>query len=208
MIVTRRRVKRPGLGRFLLPLLALAALAAALWWPPSHKVIVDGPLKPVWGLLGGVGSQAAKPLTFAAQQQQIADQNRKLLDDANQREADRKAQEAKDQQISALQNQIVQIQSQAKATPLPAPQVRATPAATGALAMGSTVPDDVRRTAAYWSSMDAEKAAAIVQKLPDDYVNKVFAQMSPDSVGDIMNALPANVAARLAANASQTRQPH
>ena len=42
MIVTRRRTKKPGLGRFVLPLLAIAALAGALWWPPSHNVIVNG----------------------------------------------------------------------------------------------------------------------------------------------------------------------
>jgi flagellar motility protein MotE (MotC chaperone) len=43
--------------------------------------------------------------------------------------------------------------------------------------------------------MDPEKAADLVQKLPTSYVSAVFAQMSPDSVGPIMDALPAKVAA-------------
>jgi len=59
---------------------------------------------------------------------------------------------------------------------------------------------EVKRAAAYWAAMDAEKAEAIAQRLPDGYVNRVFAQMSPDAVADIMNALPAKVAARLTAD--------
>jgi flagellar motility protein MotE (MotC chaperone) len=43
--------------------------------------------------------------------------------------------------------------------------------------------------------MDPEKAADLGQKLPTGYVSAVFAQMSPDSVGPIMDALPAKVAA-------------
>jgi flagellar motility protein MotE (MotC chaperone) len=205
MIVTRRRPKRRNYGRIVLPVLALLALAGALYWPPSHNVIVNGPLKPIWSFLGAAGNQAAKPLTFAAQQQQIADQNRKLRDDAALREADRKDKESKDAQIAALRSQVVQLQTSEKATPLPAPVVKPTAAAADlGVANTAAVPDDIRRTAAYWSSMDAEKAAAIAQRLPDDYVNRVFAQMAPDSVADIMNALPAKVAARLAAAAKTT----
>jgi hypothetical protein len=200
MIVTRRRPKRRNYGKIILPVLALAG---ALYWPPSHNVIVNGPLKPVWGVLGAAGGQAAKPLTFAAQQQRIADQNRKLRDDAALRESDRKDKEAKDAQIAALRTQVVQLQSSEKATPLPAPVVKPTAAADLGLGAANPVPDDIRRTAAYWSSMDAEKAAAIAEKLPDDYVNRVFAQMSPDSVGDIMDALPPATAARLAAAAGK-----
>ena len=203
MIVTRRRPKRRNFGKIILPVLALLALAGALYWPPSHNVIVNGPLKPVWGVLGAAGGQAAKPLTFAAQQQRIADQNRKLRDDAALRESDRKDKEAKDAQIAALRTQVVQLQSSEKATPLPAPVVKPTAAADLGLGAANPVPDDIRRTAAYWSSMDAEQAAAIAEKLPDDYVNRVFAQMSPDSVGDIMDALPPATAARLAAAAGK-----
>ena len=37
--------------------------------------------------------------------------------------------------------------------------------------------------------MDPEKAAALIGTLPDDYVAQVFAQMSPDDVGPIMDNL-------------------
>jgi len=206
MIVTRRRPKRRNYGKIVLPVLALLALAGALYWPPSHRAIFEGPLKPVWGLLGAAGNQAAKPLTFAAQQQQIADQNRKLRDAAALREADRKDKEEKDAQIAALRSQVVQLQNTEKATPEPTPVAKPTAAAADlGVAGAAAVPDDIRRTAAYWSSMDADKAAAIAQKLPDDYVNRVFAQMSPDSVADIMNALPAATAARLAASARDAK---
>ncbi|MGB8266828.1 MAG: hypothetical protein WCE44_10925 [Candidatus Velthaea sp.] len=206
MIVTRRRAKKPEYGRLLLPLLALAALAGALWWPPSHNIIANGPLKPAWTVLGAVGSQAAKPFSFVVQEQAIADQNRKLKEAADLREADRKDKESKDKQISALQAQITQIQSVPQATPAPVPALKTTSAGgTGIAAASAPVSDDIRRTAAYWSSMDAEKAAAIAQKLPDDYVNRVFSQMSPDVVGDIMNELPAKTAARLAASAGPGR---
>jgi len=55
----------------------------------------------------------------------------------------------------------------------------------------------VKRAAAYWAGMDADKAAAIVKVLPDAYVKLVFNQMPPDAVADIMSELPAKTAARL-----------
>ena len=45
--------------------------------------------------------------------------------------------------------------------------------------------------------MEPEKAAAVLQRLPDDQVSRVLAQMDPDSAGAIMDALPTGVAARL-----------
>lgn len=199
MIVTRRRPRRLNLRALMLPLAAIVALAVALLWPPSHAIIVDGPLKPVWSTLGN----AAKPLTFAYQNQVIADRNREIKRLNDSLEADRKEKEAKETRIQALQQQVAHVQAQPKPTPLPARPKPQASAALGASAPAAAAPvgDDVKRTAQYWASMDAEKAAAIAQRLPDDYVNKVFAQMPPDSVGDIMNALPAKVAARLAANA-------
>lgn len=202
MIATRRRKTKFRFGRFVLPLVAIATLAAALLWPPSHDVIANGPLKPVWTVVAGVGGVAAKPLSFASQQQQIADKNREMRQLNAKLEADRKAQDQKDQRITALQSQITQLQAEPKATAAPLPQPRASVTMGGSLVVSaSSVPDDIKRTAAYWTSMDAEKAAAIAQRLPDDYVNRVFAQMAPDAVGDIMNGLPPKVAARLAASA-------
>jgi flagellar motility protein MotE (MotC chaperone) len=45
--------------------------------------------------------------------------------------------------------------------------------------------------------MDPEKAAALIGTLPDDYVAQVFAQMSPDDVGPIMDSLTPKQAARI-----------
>lgn len=106
MIVTRRRPKKRNLAPILLPLAAIAALALALAWPPSHKVIVDGPLRPLWNVTGSVTTQVSRPFSFAAQQQQIADKNRDLRARDAALETNRKAQEAKDARISALQSQV------------------------------------------------------------------------------------------------------
>jgi hypothetical protein len=201
MIVTRRRPKRRNLFPIILPIVAIAALAFALWWPPSHNVIVNGPLKPVATTLTNVGGVVAKPFSFAYQEDQIATRNREIRRLNGSLESDRKVAETKDQRIAALQSQIAQLNAEPKATPAPPPP-KPTSAAIGALAAGPAVPDDIKRTAAYWSSMDADKAAAIVQRLPDAYVNAVFAQMQPDAVADIMNALPPKTAARLAAQAA------
>jgi flagellar motility protein MotE (MotC chaperone) len=51
--------------------------------------------------------------------------------------------------------------------------------------------------------MEPEKAAAIVQRLPDGEVTRVLAQMDADSAGAIMNALPAGVAARISRAVAQ-----
>jgi flagellar motility protein MotE (MotC chaperone) len=202
MIVTRRRPKKRSLLPILLPLLAIGALAGALYWPPSHNIIVNGPLKPAWGVVSNLGGTIARPFTFASQQQHIADQNREARRLNATLESDRKKQDEKDARITALQSQVTQLQAEPKPTAVPnvskaKPAGGAGPAAPLAGTQGA--PDAVKRTAAYWSSMDAEKAAAIVQRLPDDYVNQVFAQMPADSVADIMNTLPPKVAARLTA---------
>jgi len=60
-----------------------------------------------------------------------------------------------------------------------------------------------RRLAATWAAMEPEKAAAIVQRLPDDAVSRVLAQMDADSAGAIMNALPASAAARISRAVAQ-----
>jgi flagellar motility protein MotE (MotC chaperone) len=205
MIVTRRRPKKRSMLPILLPLFAIAALAGALYWPPSHNIIVNGPLKPLWNVGSGIGGTLSRPFSFAAQQQRIADQNRETRRLNSTLEAARKTQADKDARITALQTQVTQLQAAPKATIAPAvvPKSKTVPGAAGnPPADTAGAPENVRRTAAYWSSMDAEKAAAIVQRLPDDYVNQVFAQMPADSVADIMNTLPPKVAARLTAAAS------
>lgn len=205
MIVTRRRAKRRNYGPIILPLVALAALTLALEWPPSRNVIANGPLKPVWNALSFV----TRPITFTAQEGLLADRNREIRKLNERLENDRQAKEAQSRQVATLQSQITRLSAAPPATPIPlaTPLVKAS-AAAGSLALGDTpVPGDIRRTAAYWQAMDAEKAAAIVQRLPKEYVSRVFAQMTPDSVGDIMNALPPRIAAQLALAAAPSPGP-
>ena len=202
MIATRRRKTPFKFGRLILPLAAIAALALALTWPPSHNVIFNGPLKPMWTSASTLGAEAGRPFSFVTQQQAIADRNRDLRQLNAKLETERQVQDQKDQRIAALQSQIAQLQAVPKSTPAPLPKPAASRSALGSFApSAAAVPDEVKRTAAYWSSMDAEKAAAIAQRLPDEFVNRVFSQMSPDTVGDIMNNLSPKIAARLAAGA-------
>ena len=204
MIVTRRRERKLNLRPLLLPVIAIAALAVALIWPPSHKVIVDGPLAPVWSNLAQLG----RPFAFAYQNQVIADRNREIKSLNDRLEGDRKTVAERDSKIGALQDTLKRVQN-APSAATPAPTIAKAARTTGAAAASTlgggtsqTVPqpDDVGRVAAYWGGMEADKAAAIVQRLPEDYVVRVFNKMSPDQVGEILAALPAAVAARLSAD--------
>jgi len=51
--------------------------------------------------------------------------------------------------------------------------------------------------------MEPEKAAAMIQRLPDDEVVRVLGAMDPDSAAEILNALPPAVSARLSRDAAQ-----
>jgi len=199
MIVTRQRKKKQSSLPILLPIAAIAMLAIALTWPPSRNFITNGPLKPVATVFDGVWGVVSRPLSFAYQQQQITDRNQEIKDLNDKLETDRKAQADKDAQVAALQKQIAAAAAEpAEATPAPAAplagQAGVAAGAAGAPAQPA-VSDAVRRAAQQWSAMDPEKAADLVQKLPTGYVSTVFAQMSPDSVGPIMDALPPKVAA-------------
>jgi flagellar motility protein MotE (MotC chaperone) len=196
MIVTRQRKQKKSSLPILLPIAAIAMLVVALTWPPSRNFITNGPLKPVATVFDTVWGTVSRPLTFAYQQQQITDRNEQIKELNDKLEADRKAAADKDAQVAALQKQIADAaaQPEATATPAAAAPVRGAAGAPGAAA-AATVPDTVRLSAQQWSSMDPGKAAALVQKLPAAFVSSVFAQMSPDSVGPIMDALPPKVAA-------------
>ncbi|MBV8642958.1 MAG: hypothetical protein JO225_03485 [Candidatus Eremiobacteraeota bacterium] len=216
MIVTRRRRRRIHLGRYLLPVLALAALAFALTWPPSQRAIANGPLKPLWALGANVGSVVSKPFTFAAQQQTINERNRQIRDLNAQLEAQRKAKSDADTRTQAVQQQLNTLANQPRPTAVPAakPQPSAAagafggPAGTGAATTGVAPPtDDEKRLAATWAAMDPDKAAAVIQRLPDDEVVRVLAAMDSDSAGSIMNALPAAVAARISRAVAQVQPP-
>ncbi len=201
MIVTRQRKQKKSSLPILLPIAAIAMLAIALTWPPSRNFITNGPLKPVATVVDGIWGTVSRPLSFAYQQQQITDRNQQIKALNDKLETDRKAQADKDAQVAQLQKQIAAINSEPEAsTPAPAAPLAAQPG--GAAAPGtagapaqSAASDAIRRAAQQWSAMDPEKAADLVQKLPTGYVSTVFAQMSPDAVGPIMDALPPKVAA-------------
>ena len=217
MIVTRRRRRRLHLERYLLPVLALAALAFALTWPPSQRAIANGPLKPLWALGANAGNVVSKPFTFAAQQQTINDRNRQIRDLNAQLEAQRKAKSDADTRTQAVQQQLNALANQPHPTAIPAAKPQPSAAAgalgalagTGAAATNGVAPptDDEKRLAATWAAMDPDKAAAVIQRLPDDEVVRVLAAMDSDSAGSIMNALPATVAARISRAVAQVQPP-
>ncbi|HTA39509.1 MAG TPA: hypothetical protein VK760_10545 [Candidatus Acidoferrales bacterium] len=216
MIVTRQRRKPFPFKRLILPLIAIALVVFAFIWPPSRNVILNGPAAPAARAVGGAYDNAAAPFHFAAQNQVITDRNRQI--EALQTQLTQAQSEAADKakQIASLQQQIGQLQSQAASTrsaasPIPARGASGLPAGAssgtfssdtaqggyvaGDLSSGATA--DIRRTGAYWSSMEPENAAKLAQKLPTSYVARVFAQMSPNDVGAILDALPPAYAAKL-----------
>jgi flagellar motility protein MotE (MotC chaperone) len=216
VIVTRQRRKPFPFKRLLLPLIALALVAFAFIWPPSRNVILNGPAAPAARAVGSAYDNAAAPFHFAAQNQVITDRNKQIQ--ALQTQLTTAQGEAADKakQIASLQQQIDQLQTQAASTrsaasPNPARPTagQASGAPAGAFssetAQGGYVPGDlsagatadIRRTGAYWSSMEPENAAKLAQRLPTSYVARVFAQMSPNDVGAILDALPPAYAAKL-----------
>jgi hypothetical protein len=200
MIVTRQRKQKKSSLPILLPIAAIAMLVVALTWPPSRNFITNGPLKPVATVFDTVWGTVSRPLTFAYQQQQITDRNEQIKELNDKLEVDRKAAADQDAQVQQLQKQIADLNNQPEATPaavaaLPAQGTAAAPGGAPAADAAAPVSNSVRLAAQQWAAMDPGKAAALVQKLPAIYVSSVFAQMSPDAVGPIMDALPPKVAA-------------
>jgi flagellar motility protein MotE (MotC chaperone) len=202
MIVTRQRKQKKSSLPILLPIAAIAMLGVALAWPPSRNIILNGPLKPFSNIVLSFWGTVSRPLTFAYQQQEITDRNIQVKQLNDQLEADRKTSADKDQQVQSLQRAVAAANAQPpEVTPSPAPVVRpaAAAAAGGAVALSAISPERaaLQKTGQQWAAMDPEKAAALIGTLPDDYVAQVFAQMSPDDVGPIMDNLSAKQAARI-----------
>jgi len=217
MIATRQRKQKKGsLLPILLPFAAIVMLIVALTWPPSRNWIANGPLHPVVDVVDNVWGTVSRPLTFAYQQQQITDRNVQIKQLNDKLETDRKAADDKDAQVASLQKQLTAIQNQPAEESSPAP---AAPGAAAAATLASTSgsggglgtqpqspeADAVHRTAQQWSSMDPERAAALAQKLPAGYDAEVFAQMSPDNVGPILDALPSAFAAKIVQSGPQAQ---
>jgi flagellar motility protein MotE (MotC chaperone) len=196
VIVTRQRKKKSNPAKVLVPLAVVATLAGALTWPPAHDALANGPLAPALNALAVV----ARPLTFAVQQQTITDRNRTIRDLDAQLEHERQAKDADDAKVAQLQQQLTASMTQPKATAPPVALRTAPPArdALGGSASAAAAPsDEERRIAATWAAMEPEKAAAVVQRLPDEEVVRVLAAMDTDSAAAILGALPPAVAARL-----------
>ncbi|HEY0395504.1 MAG TPA: hypothetical protein VGD01_13485 [Candidatus Elarobacter sp.] len=212
MIVTRQRKRRPSPARYLIPLAAIAVVGFLLGWPPSQRAIANGPLKPAWNAGSNAVAVVERPLSFAGQQQTIADRNREIRDLNARLETQRQAKADADARAARLQQQITAVENRPVLTPAPAPRALATPAPLGAAAgapggsasgSASVASDDEKRLAATWAAMDPEKAAAIAQRLPDTEVSRVLGAMDADSAGAIMNALPPPVAARISRAVAQ-----
>ncbi|MHB8141745.1 MAG: MotE family protein [Vulcanimicrobiaceae bacterium] len=209
MIVTRRRRKRLRIGPFVVPTVLLALVIAVLWWPPSHAVIVRGPLKPVATSIGNAFSTVAKPFHFAAQNRVITARNRQVLTLKKQLATAQGQLTKQTSEIAHLQTQLGRASQQRvttrKAGAMPAPAASSNPFAAGASLTGAGVAPSaaISRIASDWAAMDPSKAAKVIERLPPSYVAQVFAAMSPDAVGPILDALPPKSAAVL----TQERAP-
>ncbi len=156
----------------LIPVALIAAAVLAFTLPPTHALLVNGPLKPLFAKLGSpAGAKSAGPSNPLAEIKRLNDQL----------ESDRQAAAQKDQQIAALQSQIASQAKAGTAEPASSPTPKPSP---------TPVSEDIKRIATYWAAMDAEKAADIAARLPNDYVKTVFAQMPADAVAEIINAMP------------------
>ena len=205
MIVTRRRKPRAHPGRYLIPLAVIAVVGFLLGWPPSQHAIASGPLKPGWNAGATAIAYVARPLSFAGQQQTITDRNREIRELNDRLERQRIAKSDAETRVQQLQQQVTALANQPHAAPLVVPRPVATPALSSLAASGVAPTGDEKRLAATWSAMEPEKAAAVMQRLPDDQVVRVLAAMDSDSAGAIMNALPAGVAARISRAVAQVQ---
>ena len=206
MIVTRRRRRTFPWKRVLMPAAFITVFTALFVWQPSRDWIVDGPPAPLWRTLHPVFAPLAKPFDAAGQMQTIASQNSQISDLQKQLVDARSAITDRDKQISQLETQVNAAQQDAAAAKAssnrgahaarPASNADGLTAQTGSDLASQATPD-MRRTASVWAAMDAEAAAKVVQRLPDDYVARIFAIMAPDSVGAILENSPSSYAARL-----------
>ena len=206
MIVTRQRPKPRQVHKIILPVVAILLLVAALALPPSRNIIFNGPLAPMWRLANAGMSNVAKPFHFAAMNNEITARDRTIAQLRSQIDSDKAQIADRDKQISALQSQVNQVMQQsaadkqktiAKAPPASTDSSGLGASASGANDLAANATPDMRRTANYWASMDAETAAKLVQRQPIPYAARIFALMPADAVGQILNNLPPAYAAAL-----------
>jgi flagellar motility protein MotE (MotC chaperone) len=204
VIVTRQRKRRRGMTGYIVALGAVAVLGLLIGFPPTHHFLAYGPLAPVWNTGAQGVAVVSRPLTFAAQQQVITEKNRAIRELDGRLETQRQAKAAAEARAAQLQHQIDTAAAQPAPTPVPAPVRTTAPAgADFAAPAGAQSTDALKRLAATWAAMEPEKAAAVVQRLPDDEVTRVLALMDADAAAGILNALPPAVAARISRASTQ-----
>ncbi len=213
MIITRQRRKPFPWKRLILPVIAIALVIFAFIWTPSRSVIANGPMAPAWRVSGSAFGTVAKPFNFAAQNEILTEKNKQILALEKQISDLQSQTAAKEKKIGDLSGQVQQLQLQAASPKAPAPQASAAvaqadasnPSVSGSIAsqistgsdLSQGATPDMHRTAAYWGNMEPENAAKLIQRLPIPYVAHILALMSADNVGAILDALPANYAAKL-----------
>jgi Mg/Co/Ni transporter MgtE len=138
----------------------------------------------------------------------INDRDRTIRGMNGELERQRQAKADAEAKAQKLQQQVQALANQPRETPVPAVRPTAAPGGFGApaapgAATRARANDDEKRLAATWAAMEPEKAAAVVQRMPDEQVTRVLAAMDADSAGAIMNALPSNVAARISRAVAQ-----
>ena len=192
---------------FPIKLLAIGVVAfgigfAAVTIPPAHKVIFDGPLKPMWTQVGALESKFIAPwLDPVLAPFNAVNLSRKLVVRNTEIIALKKQIRSEEFQEKQLRQKLRELQKQgttktqslvtAVAPPVaaqayvPTPMVAVTPSV------------DDTQTAAYWGAMEAENAAAIAQKLDPQETARIFLAMKSDQVAEIMNALPADYNVKL-----------
>ena len=206
MIVTRQRPKPRQVHKIILPVVAVLLLVAALVLPPSRNIIFNGPLAPLWRVAGTAFANVAKPFHFAYMNNEITARDHTIAQLQAQIAADKTQLSDRDKTISSLQSQVNQVMQQSAADKLKtvakAPAASTDSSGVGGAAssandLAANATPDMRRTANYWASMDAENAAKLVQRQPIQYAARIFALMPADAVGQILNNLPAAYAAAL-----------
>ena len=211
MIVTRKRKKPFPIKRLILPVVAVLLVAFAFSWGPSRNAMSSGPMAPLVRNTQAYFDTIAAPFHFAAQNQIITDQNRKIAALQTQVATAKTDAQGTGKKIADLQTQLDQAQTQLASANGSAAQAAARGAALGQSSprpgpsdvalvgsdLSANSSPDMKRTANYWAAMDPENAAKVAQRLPPAYVARVLALMQPEAVGTILDNLPPAFAAKL-----------
>lgn len=203
MIATRRRPFRIPFMAILKTLIFFAVIYVLVRVPVTHKLIFDGPLKPMWTQVGSLEEKfvapwfdpIVEPFSAVNLTRKLADRNKEIIALKKQVRGD-----AYKQKLSMQQIRVLKAKHAVKAGAAAAAAVAQSPAraASGAAPMVQITPSpDETQTAAYWGSMEAENAAAIAQKLDPTQTARIFLAMKPDQVAEIMNVLPADYNVKL-----------